>query len=487
MLTGLNFPPRFADWVMKCVTTTSFSIVINGQSHGFFPAKRGLRQGDPLSPLLFTIFMEYLSRLLSEACEYTGFTYHPLCKSLKLSHLMFADELLLFFRGDIRSVLTLMTVFQCFSAASGLSISNEKSNIILNGIAREYEIEILAHTGFKKDKLPFKYLGVQISHKRLTKLNCNILVDKMVARIRGWNKRKISYSGRLVNFLWEWDDSYSKAPLVAWNTLCKGKLFGGLGIVDTKQWNIDAVGKLVWWIARKKDHLWIQWVDKVYIKQTDWMDYKPTSASSWAWRKVCEIKEIFKTAYVQGKWSSDDENYKISDGYNWLTQHDMDRVPWFKSVWNKFIIPKHSFILWLLNQERLLTLDRLVKMGITQQTSCFLCGIHAENHRQLFQECVYARQCYTQLFAWLQMQVPVHLSAASLLKIRKHTGFIRFLLSSLVAAMQYHIWLCRNTCRVDGYVIHPVAILKRIMSDCRMRLMSVSVGSLKRAEIDWCT
>ncbi|XP_074277930.1 uncharacterized protein LOC141601536 [Silene latifolia] len=266
-----------------------------------------------------------------------------------------------------------------------------------------------------------------------------------------------------------------------------GKLFGGLGIVDTKQWNIAAVGKLVWWIARKKDNLWIQWVDKVYIKQTDCMDYKPTSASSWAWRKVCEIKEVFKDAYVQGKWSADDEKYTINDGYKWLTQHDMSRVPWFKSVWNKFIIPKHSFILWLLNQERLLTLDRLFKMGITQQTRCFLCGIHDENHRHLFQECVYARQCYTQLFAWLQMQVPVHLSTDSILRIRKHTGFTRLLLSSLVAAMQYHIWLCRNTCRVDGYVTHPAVILKRIKFDCRMRLMNISVGSLKRGEIDWCT
>ncbi|XP_074314306.1 uncharacterized protein LOC141649518 [Silene latifolia] len=216
------------------------------------------------------------------------------------------------------------------------------------------------------------------------------------------------------------------------------------------------------------------------------MDYKPTSASSWAWRKVCEIKEVFKDAYVQGQWSDDDEKYTINDGYKWLTQHDMSRVSWFKSVWNKFIIPKHSFIIWLLNQERLLTLDRLGKMGITHQTRCFLCGIHDENHRHLFQECDYARHCYAQLFAWLQVQVPAHLSADSILRIRKYTGFTRLLLSSLVAAVQYHIWRCRNTCRVDGYVTHPTVILKRIKSDCRMRLMTLSIGSLKRGEIDWC-
>ncbi|XP_074316286.1 uncharacterized protein LOC141652637 [Silene latifolia] len=96
MLQSLNFPPKFTQWLMNCVITTSYSIVLNGQSHGFFPGKRGLRQGDPLSPLLFTLCMEYLSRLLQVACEYQGFKYHPLCKCLKLSHLMFADDLLLF-------------------------------------------------------------------------------------------------------------------------------------------------------------------------------------------------------------------------------------------------------------------------------------------------------------------------------------------------------------------------------------------------------
>ncbi|XP_074297251.1 uncharacterized protein LOC141627956 [Silene latifolia] len=252
-------------WFMNCITTTSYSIVLNGQSHGFLPGKRGLRQGDPISPLLFTLCMEYLSRLLKAAYEYPGFKYHPLCKSLKLSHLMFADDLLLFCRGDIKSVMTFMEAFNCFSGASGLQISSEKSDIILNGLTPSTEDNILKYTGFKKGTLPFKYLGVQISHKRLTKLDCNVLVDWMLLRIRGWNKRKISYSGRLVlvksvlatihnywsqifilpmgvidrikalcrNFLWEGGEGYSKALLVAWCTLCKGK-GGGLGLIDTK-------------------------------------------------------------------------------------------------------------------------------------------------------------------------------------------------------------------------------------------------------------
>lgn len=67
VLMELNFLWKFTDWTMECVSTTSFSIVVNGSLHGFFEGiKRGLRQGDPISLMLFTLCMEYFSRLLNK-------------------------------------------------------------------------------------------------------------------------------------------------------------------------------------------------------------------------------------------------------------------------------------------------------------------------------------------------------------------------------------------------------------------------------------
>lgn len=65
ILQDMQFPNTFVDWIMACVTSPSYSLKINGEIVGFFKGKRGLRQGDPMSPSLFVICMEYLSRSLN--------------------------------------------------------------------------------------------------------------------------------------------------------------------------------------------------------------------------------------------------------------------------------------------------------------------------------------------------------------------------------------------------------------------------------------
>nr|XP_016476424.1 PREDICTED: uncharacterized mitochondrial protein AtMg01250-like [Nicotiana tabacum] len=108
MMLGFGFPSNFTQLVMTCVTTTTFSIKVNGTGHGYFEGKRGLRQGDPISPLLFVMVMEYLSRILNRMSQLPDFRHHPLCKRQKLTHLVFADDLMIFYKANDSSVKRVM-------------------------------------------------------------------------------------------------------------------------------------------------------------------------------------------------------------------------------------------------------------------------------------------------------------------------------------------------------------------------------------------
>ena len=137
MLECLGFPARFTSYVMKYVGSPKFPLMINGVMHGYFPSQRGLRQGDPLSPLLFVICMEYLSRILKKVSEREDFKFHPKCKALKLTHLCFADDILLCCKGEFSSIHLILRGFKLFSEISGLQANVNKLAMYCSGMKDE--------------------------------------------------------------------------------------------------------------------------------------------------------------------------------------------------------------------------------------------------------------------------------------------------------------------------------------------------------------
>ncbi|XP_074290971.1 uncharacterized protein LOC141617705 [Silene latifolia] len=125
MLQKLNFPTGFIVMLMTYISSPSYSLALNVNNFGFFKGQRGLRQGDPLSPPIFTLCMEYLSRILAMVSHQDSFKYHPLCNSTRINNLIFADDLLLFCKGTELSIMWLLRAFPTFSVASGLKLNKD--------------------------------------------------------------------------------------------------------------------------------------------------------------------------------------------------------------------------------------------------------------------------------------------------------------------------------------------------------------------------
>lgn len=154
-------------WLEACVCTASFSVGYNGTVQGYFKSKRGLRQGDPLSPYLFVVAMNCLSTLLNNAATEGRFGYHQNCEDSKLTHLCFADDLLIFTKGDKQSVKGVLEVLNEFERHSGLGVSLSKNCFFTCGLPQTEITEIAEETGLSHGTLPIRYLGVPLCGKGL--------------------------------------------------------------------------------------------------------------------------------------------------------------------------------------------------------------------------------------------------------------------------------------------------------------------------------
>ena len=93
----LGFANKWVDLIMHCVSSVSYSVIINGETHGNIIPSRGIWQGDPLSPCLFFLYAESLSAFIHEAARNQQINGTSICKGYpRITHLFFTDDNLLF-------------------------------------------------------------------------------------------------------------------------------------------------------------------------------------------------------------------------------------------------------------------------------------------------------------------------------------------------------------------------------------------------------
>ena len=145
------------------MSSVSFSVLINGRPRSKFKGCKGLRQGDPLSPFLFTLVSDRSSRLVERATE-VGFVKG--CKvgrdNVMISHLQFADDTLFFVELEESSFRNLLLLVGLFGAVSGLKINMTKSLLLGMGVDDVFVSSLAESVGCEVGAWPTTYLGLPL-------------------------------------------------------------------------------------------------------------------------------------------------------------------------------------------------------------------------------------------------------------------------------------------------------------------------------------
>jgi len=306
LLTHLGFNIDFIRWIMSCISTVSFAVLINGSASPFFHSERGLRQGCPLSPLLFLLVAEGLSRAIDDARRNGTFSGIRIASNFQITHLLFVDDVLIFCSGSRRDAETLKDILNLFSKATGMEFNIRKSTISSN-LLNDREINRL------KDFFPFeskpiedglKYLGFYLKPSNYKKSDWFWLLEKLEKRLKVWSHKWLSRAGRLVlvksvleaipvywmslvwipkgilesyrkacfRFLWSGKKESQVTPWVKWEKIARPKEKGGWGLKNIFLFS-RALAAKVGWRMLSTPSLWQKVVVQKYIA--------PASVESW--------------------------------------------------------------------------------------------------------------------------------------------------------------------------------------------------------------
>ena len=148
---------------MGCVNAC-FAVLVNRTPSEFFPATRGIRQGCPLSPLLFILIIESLSRIILDAQQkglIKGFQYSP---DLSITHLLFVDDVLLFGIGTVSEWKAYKEALDLFCSATGMAVNKEKSSFLYQDVNEDIRCQIVELLPYSMAPINtgFKYLGYRL-------------------------------------------------------------------------------------------------------------------------------------------------------------------------------------------------------------------------------------------------------------------------------------------------------------------------------------
>ncbi|GKU98532.1 hypothetical protein SLEP1_g11525 [Rubroshorea leprosula] len=328
MMQRMGFYDKWRKWIGECLRKSLVSVLVNGSPTRQFNVSKGLKQGDPLSPFLFLIIAEGLNGLVSNATQKGLLKRVEVgSKGLKLSHLQFADDTILFGEATEENVLAMKGILRAFEIVSRLKVNVNKSQLMRISVQEEWLDKMAWLLCCKKGSMSFKYLGIPIGGTSRRIAFWKPLLETFNRKLHTWKGWFLSLGGRitLINsvlsslpvfwmslylipkgmillldkihrrFLWGGSEGGKRVNWVNWRQVCKGKESGGLGVKDLRKFNVALLRK--WWgrLMSEGKGLWKTVSYEKYGRAGE-STYNMLRGgiqygSTW-WRAICRVNQI---------------------------------------------------------------------------------------------------------------------------------------------------------------------------------------------------
>ncbi|XP_026407200.1 uncharacterized protein LOC113302475 [Papaver somniferum] len=281
VMRNFGFSEEWCNLINQCINTVSSLVLVNGVPGYQFVPSRGLRQGDPLSPYLFIVCMEVLSRAISNVEESNlihgikiAFNAPP------ISHLLFADDLLVFSSANLLEGENILKLFTDFSNASGQLINFENSGIFFNTNSYQDTIDTVNNIlGVRRIALNDKYLGSPLFTHISKGAGCGEGQDQQDPKIFFWGKDVTITRG---------------VYLKGWTNICVLKDMGGMGFLNLKIFNNAMLAKVTWRLVNFPDFMLAQVMKHKYYSDHSLLnsEIRCPATASWGWKNI--YKEMSK-------------------------------------------------------------------------------------------------------------------------------------------------------------------------------------------------
>uniref|UniRef100_A0A803PZ98 Reverse transcriptase domain-containing protein n=1 Tax=Cannabis sativa TaxID=3483 RepID=A0A803PZ98_CANSA len=328
MMGHLGYDSQWITKIMNCVKSVSFSILINGSIKGSFLPERGLRQGDPLSPFLFLLCSEGLSCLIFEA-ERVG-RIHGLrfgTMEQRLSHLLFADDSLIFLDANLEDSNALKEVLGNYEKMSGQCINFEKTEMCVGcKVSDSVATSLASNLGVTLVKHHTKYLGMPTFVGKNKKQVFGKIRGKIEAKLKGWKMGLFSQAGKeilikaviqalpcyvmscfritkgilheieglIAQFWWGSTKNKHKLHWGNWKKLCNLKEHGGMGFRDLEDFNQSLLAKQGWKLIQNLDCLLAKVLKALYFPSESFFEATQGHYGSTVWRGILWGRELLR-------------------------------------------------------------------------------------------------------------------------------------------------------------------------------------------------